>query len=100
VKQKPIISEALTSKSRPVRPLAPAAERLGVASTPLRLPQSILTELSDLARAKGISRNQLLLAFVDAGLRLEGRQGVEELAPGTTEWVRGDNRWTRGRETA
>jgi hypothetical protein len=80
VKGKSIISEALTSRPQPVRQLAPVAEMLAITSTPLRLPHAVMTELAELARAKGISRNQLLLAFVDAGLRLEGRQGVEELA--------------------
>jgi hypothetical protein len=90
-----IISDVLTSKPQPRRGLAKVAQELAIASTPLRIPGAVLNELSELARAKGISRNQLMLAFIDAGLRLEGRPSVEELAPGTTEWVRGERRWQR-----
>ena len=93
--RKTIISDVLMSKPQPLRELAMEAQELAVASTPLRIPSAVLNELAGLARAKGISRNQLLLAFIDAGLRLEGRPSVEELAPGTTEWVRGERRWRR-----
>jgi hypothetical protein len=93
--RKSIISEVLMSKPQPFRDLAVEAQGLGISSTPLRIPSAVLNELAELAKAKGISRNQLLLAFIDAGLRLEGRPSIEELAPGTTGWVRGERRWRR-----
>jgi hypothetical protein len=44
--------------------------------------------LKELAEAKSISRNQLILSYVDLGLRMEGQPSVEALAPGVTSWIR------------
>ena len=52
-----------------------------VRSTPLRLPHEVLEELFELARDLHVSRNAILVQFVDAGLRSFGRPGIERLAP-------------------
>jgi hypothetical protein len=84
--------------SRPKRsdPEAAEARDLDVSSTPFRAPQAVLDALMDLARTKGVSRNQLILAFIDLGLRVEGRPSIETTAPGVTAWVRRET--SRGRK--
>jgi hypothetical protein len=90
--QRPTLDPALSSRPSRREPEAQEARDLAVNSTPFRAPQAILDALKELAEAKGISRNQLILAFCDLGLRLEGRPSVEDLAPGVSAWVRREAR--------
>ena len=84
----PALDPALSSRPGRREPEAQDARDLAVNSTPFSAPQAVLDALKELAEARGISRNQLILAFVDLGLRLEGRASVEDLSPGVTSWVR------------
>jgi hypothetical protein len=61
-----------------------------VRATPLRLPHEALEELSELARAEGVSRNVLICQLIDSGLRAFGCRSVTEIAPWFVDHLRRD----------
>lgn len=60
---------------------------LDIVCPTFRVPRAVWLEISELARARGISASLLVNLLLDAHLRGEGRKGYGDLAPGYAAYV-------------
>lgn len=58
----------------------------------LRLPDAVVEQLRALSHHERCSMNALVADYLDRGFRREGHKGIDELAPGFADYLRGDRK--------